>query len=488
MTNFLNLLNMDNPYTHSAEDNKKDEWVENNYKNVIHQILGVLKNDKSPDVLLKDDEVKRQNCVINKRLENGSRLYYIWLRYLSISVAKTFLKDANARKAYSQLKTNNSEKENDRTVYEEKYVSDLVKEFQLLINNVEYQDMSEQDIIKPYLENFGQLLKEAGYKDEQIAVFKRYIENRIEAELDVNSHPELWRKTLTTESPKKKETKKEVLQDSAKDEQKKRIEPALIQKKTFTGKEIQIPSFMNPKRDAIHKITINDMEFNYREEDFPREVWSNKNRLAFELLYNALESYQQEINQSQLAVRSKKLFDRIAFSFKKFIASLSKTDYDMSLDGRKFTFDSNEVSKYRSKNDLMSDMANLAYGKYRNEISYPNHIYRTDEDFEELLKGQLVRIDSNGSDLQTILVFDHDLKEEDLVDSNSRHIGYTKVAYSIFQRRKHEKRMQKAREIKQKEERTNQIKNKKEVSDKVVSLEKYRAQRAGNDLDDFGEL
>ena len=152
---------------------------------------------------------------------------------------------------------------------------------------------------------FGEKLKGIGLSEEAVQNLSKYIEKRIEAEIDVNSHPELHKKKQKNNSQ-------------------------VIFRKASTGKEpmakVLIPDFSKSPK-VLRKVNINGREYVFRESDFPSEVRRNKNRLDFELIFNALDVYQEDINRTQLAVRPKKLSDRIVFGFKQLIAKFSKTNY-----------------------------------------------------------------------------------------------------------------------------------------------------------------
>jgi len=462
MTNFFYLLNLDNPGFHNLDDEAKDRVVIENYENVESQLLQILKNTKSFDEKLSDQTLKTERYAINKRLENGPRLYYAWLRYLSFGIARDFLKNADLRKTYAKLASNNSEKEDDKKIYEEKYVANLIREFQLLRDDRKFDSLTEKEIILPYMNAFGEKLKGIGLSEEAVQNLSKYIEKRIEAEIDVNSHPELHKKKPKNNSQ-------------------------VIFRKSSTGKEpkekVLIPDFSKSPK-AIRKVNINGREYVFRESDFPSEVRRNKNRLDFELIFNALDAYQEDINRTQLAVRPKKLSDRIVFGFKQLIAKFSKTNYHMSLDDKEFVFDSNELRKYASDNGQIADMANLAYGKYRNELTYPNPMYRTESDFQNLLAGQLVHISENGKNSEDILVFDHDLQEDELRDGVSKKMGYTRVSYEVFQR---DLKDRKQFEKKSRQQTKPVSGQQRETNDKVIPFDRNRL-RKRSDRDGFGEM
>ena len=463
MTNFFYLLNLDNPGFHNLDDEAKDRLVIENYENVESQLLQILKNTRSFDEKLSDQTLRTERFAINKRLENGPRLYYAWLRYLSFGIARDFLKNADLRKTYAKLASNNSEKEDDKKIYEEKYVANLIREFQLLRNNKNFDNLTEKEIIDPYMNAFGEKLKAIGLSDEAVQNLRKYVEKRIEAEIDVNSHPELHKKQT-------------------------RIDSQVILRNANGGKKLDArvvrPEFSKlPK--ALRKVNINGREYVFRESDFPSEVRRNKNRLDFELIFNALDVYQEDINRTQLAVRPKKLSDRIVFGFKQLIAKFSKTNYHMSLDDKEFVFDSNELRKYASDNGQIADMANLAYGKYRNELTYPNPMYRTESDFQNLLSGQLVHISENGKNSEDILVFDHDLQEDELRDGVSKKMGYTRVSYEIFEQ---DLKKKKRFEIKSRQKTKPVSGQQRETNDKVIPFDKDRLRRKRSGRDGLEEM
>ena len=508
MTNFLAILDLDNPSFHKGSDSIKETMINQNLAKIENQIVMLLSNTIDLDTKLEDRTLKIQKIEINKRLENGSSLYYIWLRHLSRMVAEKFLSDNESREAYKELVKNKSVKEDGRIIYEEKSIADLIKEFELLRGNKAYSDVSESNIIQLYFDKFSDLMLQAGKTEEEIARFRKYVFDRLEAEIDINSHPELQRHknvTLKHNLPQTKEeltqpkvdliqekaelakpkvnqvqakeepakpkvnqvqkqeepakqkldfvrtkeafgrflgeavkTKSKVLESETQEEKtKSKIQQQSTKKPLLNVQEeiLSTPSFMKMDEKLKHKVVLNGKEYTFRESDFPREIRDNTNRLNFELLYNAIQVYQEEINGTQLAVRPKKILDRLSFRFKRFLESFYKTEYKMNLDGREYVFDTNELFKYRSKNEQLDDMANLAYGKFRNVITYPNDIYKTAEDFKNLLAGQIVYIDSDKGNDGFILVFDHDLEEKELQDATSRRIGYTRVAYEVFQKK-----------------------------------------------------
>ena len=463
MTNFFYLLNLDNPGFHNLDDEAKDRVVIENYENVESQLLQILKNTKSFDEKLSDQTLRTERYAINKRLENGPRLYYAWLRYLSFSIARDFLKNADLRKTYAKLASNNSEKKDDKRIYEEKYVANLIREFQLLREDRKFDKLTEKEIILPYMNDFGEKLKGIGLSEEAVQNLSKYIEKRIEAEIDVNSHPELQKKKPKNNSQ-------------------------VILRKASTGKEtkakVVIPDFLKSPK-ALRKVNINGREYVFRESDFPSEVRRNRNRLDFELIFNALDVYQEDINRTQLARRPKKLSDRIVFGFKQLIAKFSKTNYHMSLDDKEFVFDSNELRKYASDNGQIADMANLAYGKYRNELTYPNPMYRTESDFQNLLAGQLVHISENGKNSEDILVFDHDLQEDELRDGVSKKMGYTRVSYEVFQR---DLKNRKQFEKKSRQQTKPMSGQSRKTEDKIIPFDRDRLRRNRSGRDGFGEM
>ena len=486
MTNFLAVLDLDNPGFHSASDEMKEAMINHNLKNIETQVIILLTNTKDLSVKLDDKTLKLGRMEINKRLENGSRLYYVWLRQLTRMVGKDFLQDKESREAYKMLAANTAEKENDRTIYEEKYIANLVKEFHMIKGNDSYSEKSEAEIIAPYFERFSEMLIQAGKTSEEIEAFRKYLFDRLEAEININSHPELQRKQKNEEKKVEKTSQAERQQQT--EQQTERVQPGIQRKpeqpkiKVVPEERLQIPSFMQSTVSPKHRIVINGKEYTFRENDFPREVRYNPNRLDFELIYNALKYYQEEVNETQLQEIPTKLFDRIAYRFKKFIASLSKTDYKMSLDGREFTFDSNELYKYRSKNSPQDDMANLAYGKYRNVITYPNHIYRTDEDYKNLLNGQIVHISGDSRDGEYILVFDHDLKDEELLDAATRKVGYTRIAYEVFEKERMAAKRRRQVQTSQKTEVRRKI-----PEDGFKPIQR-KNDRDNTDHDDFGDI
>lgn len=503
MTNFLAILDLDNKSFHNGSEELKETMLKQNLKDIEVQVLVMLINTSDLDMQLDDKTVKLGRMEVNKRLENGSRLYYVWLRHLTRMVGKDFLSDKTSREAYEKLSQNNAEKADDRTIYEEKYIANLVKEFQLLLGNKAYADMREADIIKPYFDKFVELLRQAGKTDEEIETFRKYVFDRLEAQIDINSHPELQRKKEIEDNKEdKKETetgKAEIVEETTVKDQPKveakvatKVEPKAettqleipVRKptvKVVPEEKIQIPSFMQSTISPKHKVVVNGKEYTFRESDFPKEVRYNPNRLDFELIYNALKVYQDEVNATQMLEKPKKLLDKIAYRLKKFVASLSKTDYKMILDGREFMFDSNELFKYRSKNDQLDDMANLAYGKFRNEITYPNELYKTDEDFKNLLSGQIVHISDDSKD-GYILVFDHDLKDEELHDAATRKVGYTRIAYEVFQRQQLE------RQRKRRIQNSQRIETKRKVPEDGFKPIPGSDKRTRTVDDDFGDL
>lgn len=462
MTNFFYLLNLDNPGFHNLDDEAKDRIVIENYENVESQLLQILKNTKSFDEKLSDQTLRTERVAINKRLENGPRLYYAWLRYLSFCIARDFLRNADLRKTYAKLALNNSEKEDDKKIYEEKYVANLIREFQLLRDNRNFENLTEKEIILPYMNGFGEKLKGIGLSEEAVQNLRKYVEKRIEAEIDVNSHPELHKR-------KPKNNSQVIIRNASTGKS--------------IGEKIVRPDFTKPPK-ALRKVNINGREYVFRESDFPKDVIRNRNRLDFELLYNALEAYQEDINRTQLAMRPKKLSDRIVLGFKQLIARFSKTNYHMSLDDKEFIFDSNELRKYASSdNEQIANMAKLAYGKYRNEKTYPNPMYRTESDFQNLLAGQLVHISENGKNAEDILVFDYDLTEEDLRDEVSRKMGYTRISYEIFERDLEDKRRF---EKKSRQETKPVPRRRKKTNDKVIPFDRKRQRKS--DIDGLEEM
>ena len=487
MTNFLAILDLDNNYFHSASDEMKEALVNQHLEKIETQVLTLLTNAKDLSLQYDDNTLKLARIEINKRLENGSRLYYVWLRHLTRMVGKDFLQDKESRDVYQTLAANNAEKENDRTIYEEKYIANLVKEFHMIKGDESFENMTEAEIIAPYFKKFEEMLIQAGRTSEEIENFRKYVFDRLEAEININSHPELQRGKKTEEKKVEQPSKEERIQQT--EQQKETVQPDVQIKqqpqpkiKVVPEEKLQIPSFMQSTVSPKHKIVINGKEYTFRENDFPREVKYNPNRLDFELIYNALKCYQDEVNETQLQEIPKKLFDRIAYRFKKFVASLTKTDYKMSLDGREFTFDSNELYKYRSKNGPQDDIANLAYGKYRNVITYPNHIYRTDDDFKNLLNGQVVHISGENGDDEYVRVFDHDLKDEELHDAATRKVGYTRIAYEVFERERMAAKRRRQVQTSQKTEVRRKI-----PEDGFKPIQR-RNDRDNTDHDDFGDI
>ena len=125
MTNFLAILDLDNPSFHKGSDSIKETMINQNLAKIENQIVMLLSNTIDLDTKLEDRTLKIQKIEINKRLENGSSLYYIWLRHLSRMVAEKFLSDNESREAYKELVKNKSVKEDDRIIYEEKSIADL---------------------------------------------------------------------------------------------------------------------------------------------------------------------------------------------------------------------------------------------------------------------------------------------------------------------------------------------------------------------------
>lgn len=468
MTNFLYLLNLDNNAFHGQNDEIKDQAISVNYGNVMKQLSLVIESTKNFDERLSNKDLAEERIIANPRLDNGPRLYYLWLRFLSFKVAYDFLKDADSRKAYSTLFEKNAVNKNSKIIYEEKYIADLIKEFQILRGNKDFEELTAQEIIKPYLDDFGKLIQECSLskevaKEEIVQNVKEYVNSRIEAEIDINSHPE-YQRYEKKEHSKGINTKIQVMPDKG-------VLSEVAIRPDF-------PDFSKAKKN-LHRVVINEREYAFAEEDFPFEVVHNPNRLAFELFYNALYCYQNEINNTLLAKKPKKIADKIALSLKQIAAKFQKINYIMRYKDTEFRFDSSELRKYKSSNGQIEDMANLAFGKYINEV-HPYFQYKTKDDFKNLLAGQIVNIDEAGNDAASILVFDHGLYENEF--GNDKKTGYTRIAYEVFEkeqanrRRKKEGEQQKPKSIKQ-------------ISPPVnTQTKKVSFTRSDDNREDFGEL
>ena len=116
MTNFLYLLNLDNNAFHEQNDEIKDQAISVNYGNVMKQLSLVIESTKNFDERLSNKDLAEERIIANPRLDNGPRLYYLWLRFLSFKVAYDFLKDADSRKAYSTLFEKNAVNKNSKII------------------------------------------------------------------------------------------------------------------------------------------------------------------------------------------------------------------------------------------------------------------------------------------------------------------------------------------------------------------------------------
>ena len=109
MTNFLAVLNLDNRLFHSSSNEVKDRMVEESINDMISQVIIHIGKNRDIKEKLDDSVLKLERIEINKRLENGPRLYYTWLRHLTRMVCRDFLKDEKAREAYKVLTANNAD-------------------------------------------------------------------------------------------------------------------------------------------------------------------------------------------------------------------------------------------------------------------------------------------------------------------------------------------------------------------------------------------
>lgn len=465
MTNFKALLKID--YNKENMSNV-DKQVSKFYENELSQLKTLLKNSylSNKDELNKvvtDSYLKTIRQEPDKRLLNGNMLYYYWLRYLYITIAHDFLKDDKSRQAFEKVEKANDDGKNSKSILNEKYAADLYKEFMLNLGKNEYNDMPDEQILKKFTNGFMDIVHEGEMKE--FYDFDKYISKRIAAEKAPSLYPDLLRKTKvekidSDKSAKEKEEPKET---------NKHIEKQ--PKEQQSHGEIKIPGFMN---DKYYNITINDRTYEFSQRDIVSKVGKDNNKIAFNLIYSAIIAYENDINSTSLVVRSTNFFDKIKDSVKKFFNSLRVTNYDFDIDGRKFRVNSRELEKFKSSNGHISDFANLAYGKYRNVIFYPNELYVTDDDFKNLLSGQIINIsdknyrknNSNNTKEEgpyPILVFDNSLKDSDFINPGARNLGYIREAYKYYEEN-----------ICKDEPKDEKKPNKKPKGSKIISFKDYK--------------